>query len=496
MRPARAASVIAFGIAAAALPAPGSRGQTPSDVVALLKPFAKTVELGPQTSGRVRQMMNAQIRILKTPDEKKNLDALDEFARHYAYKVTQEKYYNPGAESGELKARPQEDSLDAVFNDIRSYLYPGNLRPTADSVSKMTVDNADYIKELGAAFDRALAGILKANPPSLVRVNAARMLAVVASTGAPAYAKTITALVADPKTPPEVLVYAYQAAEAYLAAYDPYAVGRVDATRHAGEPADVVALVRALERHVVFDPATPGGPVGDRTAGTAPAAVPPAEGATGDDRPKSGRLEAKGLTPEQVKVVRYFRRHAVRALSKVRFDTLGGKNNLPEVRPAFTLARVAVADPAVSPPPSAAEYADAVAGLCGMTANAGQTLNVDALADAIAAGSIGFGLAKVQNPGDRSLPWRITASRLAAAFADFKASVNRNAKALAARGLITSVADTVTTAVLAPLEQGGEKGGTPDVERVRAWMQQNPPKDPGRQLYNDSAAYRLTPRTQ
>ena len=487
MRLARVASVVAFGVAASTLT---TRAQTPPDVVALLKPYAKSQDLGPQTSGKIRAMMNAQVRILKTPDEKKNLETLDEFAKHYAYKVTQDKYYNPGSETGELVARPQGDSLDAAFTELeKQYLKI----PTAGDVSKYTVDNADYIKEVGAAFDRHLTGLLKAPNPPIVRTNAARLLAVVSATGAPALGKTIAALIADPKTPPEVLLHAYDAAGAYLAAYDPYAVGRVDATRHCGDPADVIALIQAIERHVVFDAAAPNGPVADKVAGVAP---PPAEptATPADGTPaRTGRLEARPLTPDQVKVVRYFRRHAIQALSKVRFDTLGGRNNLPEVRPAFTLARVAVADTAVSPPPSSAEYADAIAGLCGMSLST--TMNVDVLCDAIASGSIGFGLARVANPTDKTIPWRVTASKLRAAFESWKAAMRNNPKGNSSINLINSLADTVTTAVLVPLENPDGKGN-PNVEAVRGWMQQNPPKDPNRQLFNDKSAYRLQPRPQ
>lgn len=274
MRLPRLASLAALGTAVLAVSATGSRGETPADVVAILKPHAKTQELGPLTSMRVQGLAKATFRVLKTPDEKKNLEALDELARYFAYKVTQEKYYNPGSETGELKARPTEDNFDAVFAELRGYL----LKPTADNVSKMTVDNADYIKEFGAALDRALVPLVKLADPraALIRVNAARMLAVAAESGAPAFGKTITALLNDPKTPPEVLLHTYQAAEAYLSAYDPYAVGRVDATRHNGDPADVIALIQALERHIVFDKGMPAGPVADKVVEAQPLPAPPA----------------------------------------------------------------------------------------------------------------------------------------------------------------------------------------------------------------------------
>jgi hypothetical protein len=493
MRLSRTTSLIVFGVVSVLLYGSDSRGQAPADVVNILKPYKKELDLGPQTGARIRQMMTAQIRILKTPDEKKNLDALDEFARYFAAKVTQEKYYNSGSESGEMKARPQDDNFDSVFNEIRGSL----VRPTAENVSKMTVDNADYIKELGAAFDRALVPLLKIDDPraSLIRVNAARMFAVVSETGAPALGKTIIALLNDPKTPPEVLLSTYVAAEGYLAAYDAYAVGRVDANRHSGEPADIISLVQSLERHVIFPREMPYGPVAEKVFRSVPSpAQPAANGAApvAGQQPTAAKLETTGLTPEQVAVVRYFRRHAVRALAKVRFDILGGKSNLPEVRPAFTLARVAIGDAAVSPQPSAAEYADAVIGLCGM--NLSPQTNVDVLTEAMAGGVVGFAIPKNQNGEDRSIPWRLYAIRLGSAFNDFKASINKNPTAFAGKAQITSLTDAVFSSVVSRLERAeGETRIGPDVERLRGWIQQNA-KDPNRQLFNDTPSYRLNPK--
>jgi hypothetical protein len=108
---------------------------------------------------------------------------------------------------------------------------------------------------------------------------------------------------------------------------------------------------------------------------------------------------------------------------------------------------------------------------------------------------IGFGAVKVANLDDKSIPWRITANRMAVAFANWKVTTRNNPRAFASYNLITSLADTVMAAVLAPLEQPDSRGN-PDVERVRAWIQQHPLKTTNRQLFNDSGEYRLNPRLQ
>lgn len=498
----RASRILLFAAGTLAVAAQSTRGQSSADVAAILKPYAKSVDLGPQTQSKARQMMNGQLRVLKTPDEAKNLEYLDELARHYVYKLTQEEFYNTGSDSGELVARRPDKTLDGMFTELRQYL----LRPDAASVAKMTVDQADYIKEFGAALDRALQPLLKVDA-KIVRVNAGRMLAVVSASGAAAHAKTVAALLNDPKTPPEVLIHAYQAAEAFLAAYDAYAVGRADANRHAGDPADVIALVQALQKHIVFGPENPNGPVADKAAAATPppappaptppagGETPPAEPAATPVPPTAGKLDTTALTPEQMKVVRYFRRHAVKALAEVRFDILGGRSQLPEVRPAFTLAQVAISDKAVNPPPEPAECAEAVIGLCGM--NLSPSMSVDVLADAMAHGVIAFATVKNLNLDDRTLPWRLYASRLSAAFNEFKASVKANPKANASQGIINSLSDAVLSAVVSRLDvRDNEPLTRPDVERIRAWVQQNPPKDANRQLFADSARDRLNPRPQ
>ena len=75
------------------------------------------------------------------------------------------------------------------------------------------------------------------------------------------------------------------------------------------------------------------------------------------------------LGKDQQEVLTFIRRQAIRALAQVRFAELRvAKEPGPgDLYPAFTLAQIAVSDPAISPPPTETEIAEAVIGLCNMT---------------------------------------------------------------------------------------------------------------------------------
>ena len=85
-----------------------------------------------------------------------------------------------------------------------------------------------------------------------------------AQTGAPAHAKTITALLTNQffkgpdgkpaETPPDVLYWALKAAENLLAAPDPSALGTPNAARHTIKDEDLVPLVRAINDMVLNNP--------------------------------------------------------------------------------------------------------------------------------------------------------------------------------------------------------------------------------------------------
>ena len=458
---------------------------------------------------RLGEMKSGKVRV-KGPDEAANRAVLQEFAKNRIYRVTYESYYNL-PDSGELKPRTGEQSLDVLVADLENLL----LVPTPDrDLPKMTADQGEYVVEFGAALDQAVGAVFAKNPPLIVRVNAARLLAVAARSGAPAHGKTISALLTNTyfkdkagkamETPPEVLFYALRAAENLLAAYDPTVLIGQFSTRHSLPEGELVALVKVLEGMVVNGPA-----VADKAALAAvdnagqPIALPdttaepkgvakepaPADGAARADAPRPG------LTREQAAVVRYYRRAAIRALAKVRFDTVGGRGG-PEARPAFTLAKVAVSDTTLSLPATPADAAEAVLGLAGMAPVAtATTLNVDVWSGAMAVGMAAYAQPRMAAGDDRTLPWKVTSARLSGAFAVLKRATATTPKLRPIARPLTELCDIVTADILGPLEKDNQAGADrPSVERLSEWIRNNPPKDPGRSLYSDSPRYTLSYR--
>ncbi len=488
-----------FGLAA--LTPAAAPGQSATD----LKPFRMEPPLVSSASQiRVGDLASGKVKV-KGPDLAANRAALQEVANNRVYKVTFESFYSQ-PDTGELRPRTGEQNLETLFADLRTYV----LVPTPErDLSRLTPDQGDFIVEFGAAVDRAVAAVFAKNPPAVIRVNAARLLAEGAKSGAPAFGKSVMAMLTNTyfkdkagkpvATPPEVFFYALRAAENLLAAYDPTVITGTFATRHSLPDAELVPLVKLLEEMVVKGP-----PVADKAApATVDAsgrpivlAAPVGEAPEGEAKPDAPKVEAaKELTPEQVAVVRYYRRAAIRALAKVRFDTVGGKGGPGgETRPAFTLAKVAVSDATLSLPATAGDAAEAVIGLAGMAPVTANTfMNIDAWSNAMAVGMAAYAAPRIAAAAseERSLPWKVSSARLNVAFSALKRGTLTPRLRPVAKPL-GELCDILLADIIAPLEKDSQVGtDRPSTDRLAEWRRNNPPKDPAGSLYSDSPAYKL-----
>jgi hypothetical protein len=172
----------------------------------------------------------------------------------------------------------------------------------------------------------------------------------------------------------------------------------------------------------------------------------------------------------------------------LRFDTVAeGTPN--QLRPAFTLAKVAVSDASLNPPPTVAEVGEAVIGLSNV--NPSSNLNVEALLHVIAFGTGRFFTLKAENPDDKSIPWKAYAARVDDAYGLLQKNAQSNPRLSPLRQQITTLAGIVTGEVTAPLT--ADKGtGRPGFERLSPWVQNNQPKSG---LYSDGKQYQLNPRS-
>lgn len=312
-------------------------------------------------------------------DQLKNAkDAFAAFAKYQAEYISSPRVYSTPQEFVPSLTRTGE--LVRTTDEVIAELHRHILIPLPGS--KVGPDRADYIRELGVALDAALKEVIETTGEPVVRVNAMRLLAEACRSGATAHYPTITGLIANANTRPEVKYYAFQAAGNLLAAYD---LNDYQSRKHSNKPKEVSDLIAALQDAVLK-----------------PAAILPIPAGT-------------KLPPDQTDVLTFIRRQAVRALGHVRFAEYKVTPGGPDLYPGFTLAQVAVSDPAISPPPTETEAAEAVIGICNMTPpmkKPEREAYAHAMTDAVATGIITFANRRAANPTDKSHPWRGYAARL------------------------------------------------------------------------------------
>jgi len=317
-------------------------------------------------------------------DPKKAKEAFAAFAKYNAEYIAHPKVYSnpqefvpPPSKSGQVV-----QTTDQLIAELNRHIFaplPG---------SQIGPDQADYIRELGLALDTELKGVIEQNPTPIVKINAARMLAAACRSGATAHYPTITGLITNPNVSADVKYQAFHAAANLLSAYDlnDYPIR----TKHSNKPKEVSALVAAVQNAIL------------KPGGILPA--PPA---------------GMELAPDQVDVLRFIRRQAIRALAKVRFaERAPGVPPSPDLYPAFTLAQIAVSDPAIQPPPTETEIAEAVIGLCNMSPtgrDSDKAVYASAMSDAVATGIITFATRRAASQLDKTIPWRFYGARLSEA---------------------------------------------------------------------------------
>ncbi len=447
-------------------------GQT---LIKQFEPYRKTAAEPGAARGRITEFQEGKV-VLSKPTEA-DLAVYASMAQYLVNRVTHHEFYQAPNEATDLKPRPVANTVQELLNELRKYL----LIPPADG--KINLAQEDYIREFGAALDKALVPLLipekgKAAPPPIIRVNAGRLLVLACESGAPAHWPTVTALLKSPETPPELLYSALKAAEGLLGGFD---VSRQ--SRLAPLPADSDAVLYDLV-HILEVMVEKGPPILNKLHIEGSQSV-----LTTDPKDKTG----ESLLPDQVIALQLYRLQAIRALARLRTDILGGKvKPALEVRPLFTLARVAIGDPAITPAFNRKEVAEAVIGLVRVTPTA--SVNLDELAYAVSYGSRVVFAAKATNPEDNSLPWKGYAGRMNAAFQDWQAAVSKRA-GLAAKQkesinlLVKKAADGLFNPVLNPTAGAGGMNAV-KLELIDDWQRDNKPAN-GQQLFADAKSFLL-----
>jgi len=353
------------------------------------------------------------------------------FAKYYADVVANPMVYKAAIDPKSGPGAPRIPTIDrnnqtGILLELdRIYILEPNL------TTKVGNEKADYIRELGIAFDAVLKPIIETHAERIVRINAARILAEVCRSGATAHWPTVTALLTNDNTLTEVKYYALHAALNLLAAYD---LNEYKTRKHSNGPKEVGALAQAITNCILN-----------------PNAILPA-------------VKAAEATPDQLAVIGFIRRSAVRALAQLRFVTIPGPDGKQSLYPAYTLARVCVSDPVLVPEPSPAECAEAAIGLCNMApsvdGNPVKGYNAATAVEAVAAGLKRFAGPR-SDPTDRSLPWRQYSIRISEALKNwrplfdptFEPTQPNNFDASAIPPSVNDAIERIKTLILAPIEK-------------------------------------------
>jgi hypothetical protein len=388
--------------------------------------------------------------------------SFDAFAKYYADFIAHPLVYRGIQDPTKLPPGITKEtiSIDEKIKELDRYLLEPNpaVRESSESNDpKVSSEKADYIRELGSSFDKALKPLVENHPDRIVRVNAMRLYAAVCRSGAAAHWPTVTALLTNPNVSTEVKYYALQAAANLLSAGD---VFDYKSRRHsigskqprAAADKEIGALVKAIEECIV----NPNAILTDL---------------------RDGKIE--NVTADQVAVIRFVRRQAIKALAQVRFITLPGPKE--QLYPASTLIRICMSDPALYPSPTPSECAEAVIGLCNMApmwdGAPVKGFDADTLGEAVATGLITFATPRAVNAQDRSLPWRGYSVRLNDAFKTwrplfdplFEPTTPNKYNAGDTPKVIQDLITRTQTSILVPMEK--EKGETSiDLEPLKTYV--------------------------
>jgi hypothetical protein len=434
---------------------------------------------------KFNQMRNGNIALAAPTDAERAV--LEGMAKQLIYPVTHFEYYTTTEPSNaELSPRPDEKTVGRLLSDLRS-----RLQVVTPGDNTIPAPKVDFAREFGKAAVKAIDDVLAKGPTPVVRMNAVRMLGVVAESGAPAATERITRLLAekDKGLPVESLYYALKAAEEAIAMYDPARSANAQNWVTKNMYFELVSLVDDVVQQV--------------PASVAANTHQPDATATGTltTDPKATPTGPAQLTPEQVATVQAFRLQAVRALAQVKTDVVYDDKREKQRRTLVTLARVAVRDTSLVPIPSNREIAEAVFGLANATPT-DMELDAKVLAVAMARGVTEFSAPKASaarggDTGPQLNHWKVTGARLKSAFQTWDTvAVARSRLDQPSKALIRNFSQTAIAQVFDPLSKQSDNGTVVGLapEDIDKWRTTTEAELKGLQLYKDSDKTKLNPR--
>lgn len=310
------------------------------------------------------------------------------------------------------------------------------LVPPQFTYDRLTPPQRKFVDEFGKAMIAQLEPLILGNSKVIVRVNATRMAAEVARMGCDAAAEVFLKALEKPDDVDSVVVklYALKGLNNLFAIEPEKNIQPAKTIFQKKNDLQQTPLERSsIQALIAFVMRNPN--------------LPP------------------DATSEEVEAARFVRAEAIRGLGKVRVQSL---KNLGQVqgRPALTLLKAARSD-GLTPATNVKERTEAIVGFCQLLPDRDRDLQVDYAVYHLGQALCELADYKNANPGDISIPWKVSAVRIREAVDRWRTE-SENLKLDNAK-LIKEFLDIAGLNILDALESGKE-GATPNVEAVKQFL--------------------------
>jgi hypothetical protein len=341
-------------------------------------------------------------------------DLLDKVAKYYAGRL--------------LDPNIQKEGISQAVRDVEKRLLPQN------PYLRMNPEQRKFVDEFGRAMVPALEPLALHQTKPIVTINAARMLAEVCQSGYDGAADLCIKILEKDKEADASKLFVLQGLKNLFAIEPDKEVQPARTIFQKNANLQLAPLeVRAIQALIAF-------------------------------------IQRKSPLPEnapeeEMDAVRYIRCEAIRALGKVRVQSV---KNLGQVqgRPALTLLRASRSD-GFDPPTNTKERVEAIIGFCQLLADKDRDMQLDYAVYHIGQAICELGEYRNANQQDTSIPWKVAGERLQEALDKWEAGAN-NLK-LANANYVQGLTAMAKLHVLGPLAAGNQ-GNAPNVEALRAWL--------------------------
>ena len=371
--------------------------------------------------GRLTDLQSGKRAI--SDDPKVHRELVAKAARHYAYRLTMPRFQGL-SDDAEKEKSAIPLSMNGLIQQLVTPLLLKEFRAKPRRTGVPNGNQVDYIELFAKELTKCLRDVLSRNSKPIVRVNAARMLALVAETEQEAVADTLVDVLRNPRESDGVKLYALRGLlKLFESGTSEQSVFK--------DPKREARAILALQEYIARKP----------------------------DLPKD---------PMEVEALRYVRREAVRAMASTRHATVPN-NKEPAGRTAWWLLKVARKD-GLTPEPSLSEQMEAAIGACQLRGN--KDLQSDYLAYHAAGVLVDFlsefNRAKLGG-SEANLAWKSYATRFGFALDELKNQTkNSPDKTVKYVNLVVDQA----RAALKPFES---KNPNPDPTVLDQWLRKNPP---------------------